>query len=209
MAWGWQLWLSPRPPRSVIASDSYIMSPYDGARFEFFKDEQGQWAVREIHYIDNPWVKDGHSGPPLHIHWKQTEYFQVEQGVIGIHKNGKQLKITKDDGIVTVPAGTRHKFWSHESNQEDLIFKVWAEPQGLDNSFDEKFIRNLIGYQRDCYKANMQPSIFQLALISYDSATLATPPFWVPIWLLSVVQYVMAYWVGGCLLGPKVGGASE
>lgn len=42
-----------------------------------------------------------------HIHWKQTEYFQVEQGVIGIHKNGKEIRATKDDGIIEVPAGTR------------------------------------------------------------------------------------------------------
>jgi hypothetical protein len=95
----------------------------------------------------------------------------------------------------------RHKFWSHKTNRENLIFKVWAEPQELDNSFDEKFIRNLIGYQRDCQQANMEPSIFQLALISYDSATLGTPPFWMPMWLLSPVQYVMAYWIGSYLLG--------
>lgn len=42
-----------------------------------------------------------------HIHWKQAEYFQVERGVIGIHKNGKQLRATKDDGVIEVPAGTR------------------------------------------------------------------------------------------------------
>lgn len=95
----------------------------------------------------------------------------------------------------------RHKFWSHVSNEEDLIFKVWAEPQGLDNSFDERFIRNLIGYQADCYRAKVAPSVFQLALISYDCATLATPPFWMPLWLLASVQYVLAYWVGGYLLG--------
>lgn len=94
-----------------------------------------------------------------------------------------------------------HKFWSHPSSQEDLVFKVWAEPQGLDNSFDEKFIRNLIGYQRDCKIAKMAPSVFQLMLICYDCATLATPPFWTPLCLLSSVQYVLAYWIGGRLLG--------
>ena len=95
----------------------------------------------------------------------------------------------------------RHKFWSHPSNQEDLVFKVWAEPQGLDNSFDERFIRNLIGYQRDCQIAKLAPSVFQLMLICYDCATLATPPFWMPLWLLGSIQYILAYWVGGYLLG--------
>jgi len=95
----------------------------------------------------------------------------------------------------------RHRFWSHEDNQEDLIFKVWAEPQGLDHGFDEKFIRNLIAYQRDCQISNVKPCPFQLSLIAYDSATLATPPFWVPFWLLSSVQYIMAYWIGSLILG--------
>ncbi|KAL7898969.1 hypothetical protein HDV63DRAFT_379274 [Trichoderma sp. SZMC 28014] len=203
MAWFWQLWLSPRPQRSEIATDLTVYSNDDAALFEFLIEPDGRWVVKETHYINNPLVKKGLSGPPLHIHWKQSEYFQVEQGVIGIHKNGKEIRATKDDGIIEVPAGTRHKFWSHASNTEDLVFKVWAEPQGLDNSFDERFIRNLIGYQADCYRAKMAPSVFQLALISYDCATLATPPFWMPLWLLASVQYVLAYWVGGYLLGYK------
>ncbi|KAL6695687.1 hypothetical protein J3F84DRAFT_349002 [Trichoderma pleuroticola] len=201
MVSAWQLWLSPRPQRSVIAFSSHIYSSDNAALFEFLKEDDGRWVVRESHYINNPLVKDGLSGPPLHIHWKQAEYFQVEQGVIGIHKDRKQVRATKDDGVIEVPAGTRHKFWAHPSSQEDLIFKVWAEPQGLDNSFDEKFIRNLIGYQRDCKMANMAPSIFQLMLICYDCATLATPPFWTPLWLLRSVQYILAYWIGGRLLG--------
>jgi len=65
MAWGWQQWLSPRPHRSATANDAFIMSPYDGARFDFFKDEDGRWVIRETHYIDNPWVKAGLSGPSL------------------------------------------------------------------------------------------------------------------------------------------------
>jgi hypothetical protein len=42
-----------------------------------------------------------------HIHWLQTEYFQVESGVIGIMKNEKELAATKDDGIIEIPPGTR------------------------------------------------------------------------------------------------------
>ncbi|EGR47103.1 uncharacterized protein TRIREDRAFT_109353, partial [Trichoderma reesei QM6a] len=178
MVRAWQLWLSPRPQRSMIASSSHIYSNDDAALFEFLREEDGR-----------------------HIHWKQSEYFQVEKGVIGIHRNGKEIRATKDDGVIEVPAGTR--FWSHPSNQEDLVFKVWAEPQGLDNSFDERFIRNLIGYQRDCHSAQLAPSVFQLMLICYDCATLATPPFWMPLWLLGSLQYILAYWVGGYLLGYK------
>lgn len=81
------------------------------------------------------------------------------------------------------------------------MFKIWAEPQGLDHSFDENFLRNFVGYQRDCQKANIKPSPFQLILLSYNSATVSTPPFWVPLWILKFGHYVLAHWVAGILLG--------
>lgn len=65
MVRAWQLWLSPRPQRSSIASSSHIYSNDDAALFEFLKEEDGRWMVRETHYIDNPLVKKGLSGPPL------------------------------------------------------------------------------------------------------------------------------------------------
>ncbi|KAF2685187.1 hypothetical protein K458DRAFT_365440 [Lentithecium fluviatile CBS 122367] len=202
MARGWQHWLSPRPlRRTATSSEPRILAAHDAALFEFLKDEDGRWVVRETHYIDNKVVRDGLSGPLLHIHWLQTEYFQVEQGVIGIMKNEKEVVATKDDGIVEIPAGTRHRFWAHASGNEDLIFKVWAEPQGLDHSFDENFLRNFVGYQHDCQKENLTPSVFQLMLMSYNSSTIATPPFWMPIWILKSVHYVLAVWVGAGLLG--------
>lgn len=36
------------------------------ALFEFLRDDDdGRWVVRETHYIDNPQVRKGLSGPPL------------------------------------------------------------------------------------------------------------------------------------------------
>ncbi|KAI1377705.1 hypothetical protein F4677DRAFT_415280 [Hypoxylon crocopeplum] len=202
MVSGWQLWLSPRPlRRTVFPSERHILSAHNAALFEFLEHDDGRTFIRETHYVDNKVVRDGLSGPPLHIHLLQSEYFEVEKGVIGIHRNGQDLVVTKDDGIVKVPAGTRHRFWAHASSQEDLVFKVWAEPQGLDHGFDEKFVRNLVGYQRDCQEANLEPSVLQLILFACGSATVATPPFWVPIWILKLVNYVLAYGIGVALLG--------
>jgi hypothetical protein len=65
MAWVWQLWLSPRPQRSVTTSDSLIYSNDDAALFEFLKEDDGRWVVRETHYIHKSLVKNGLSGPPL------------------------------------------------------------------------------------------------------------------------------------------------
>ncbi|PHH90756.1 hypothetical protein CDD83_2752 [Cordyceps sp. RAO-2017] len=204
MAWAWQHWLSPRPStRTATPSEPRILTAHDAALFEFLHGDDGRWFVRETHYIDNAVVRAGRSGPPLHIHLQQTEYFEVEQGVIGIVKNGQELALTKEDGVIEVPPGTRHRFWAHPSGREDLIFRVWTEPQGLDHGFDEDFLRNLVAYQRDCLKAGIAPSVFQLLLIGYNSTTLATPPFWLPLWLLKAVHYVLACWVAGALLGYK------
>jgi uncharacterized cupin superfamily protein len=42
-----------------------------------------------------------------HIHLQQDEYFQVEQGVLGAITDGKEHAITKEDGVLKSPAGTR------------------------------------------------------------------------------------------------------
>ncbi|KAI2618203.1 hypothetical protein GGR54DRAFT_640772 [Hypoxylon sp. NC1633] len=202
MVFGWQHWLSPRPSqRTRTSSEPRILAANDAALFEFLKEEDGGWAVKETHYVDNQLVRDGLSGPPLHIHWKQTEFFEVQQGVLGVMKNEKAHVITKDDGPVVIPPGTRHRFWAHESNVEDLIFKVRTEPQDLDRSFDENFLRNFVGYVRDCRKESLKPSIFQIILMAYNSGTVVSPPFWVPIWSLRLMHYILASWVAAGLLG--------
>lgn len=158
-----------------------------------------------------------------HIHYLQTEYFQVKKGVLGATKDGKDYRVTSEDGILTIPAGTRyvqrtyintlqpvndgeliscrHRFWAHESGSEDLVFHVWAEPQDLDDSFDVNFLRNFQGYLADCHKAGMEPSFLQIVLLLHGAATVLCPPFWVPIWILRTVSYVLARWVAAGLLG--------
>lgn len=42
-----------------------------------------------------------------HIHLSQKETFQVEQGVLGVVKNGKEIAISKDDGPVSIEPGAR------------------------------------------------------------------------------------------------------
>lgn len=158
----------------------------------------------------------------------------VEQGVLGVVKNGVEYAVKKGDGPVSVPPGIRyvhwevprsvsfpqacrgrssslsnppdegeyrHSFWAHSSNTEDLIFKVWVEPQDLDHGFDESFMRNFSGYVRDCERQKIPPSLFQILLFLYDSDIVLTPPFWTPILFLMALHHVLAYWVGARLLG--------
>lgn len=98
----------------------------------------------------------------------------------------------------------RHRFWVHSSSKEDVVFKVWVEPQDMEYGFDESFVRNLSSYVRDCEREKIAPSIFQIILILYHSEIVITPPFWLPIWLLVGIHHVLAYWIGAGLLGYVV-----
>lgn len=95
----------------------------------------------------------------------------------------------------------RHRFWPHASTTEDVVFKVWVDPQDVDHGFDENFMRNFGGYIGDCEKAGLAPSIFQIILFLYNSEIILTPPFWLPLSFLVVVHHVLAYWVAAGLLG--------
>jgi hypothetical protein len=103
--------------------------------------------------------------------------------------------------VLTVIVHNSHRFWAHESGNEDLIFHVWAEPQDIDHSFDQNFLRNFQGYLADCERAGLQPSFFQIVLTLYEAATILTPSFWVPLWLLKAVHYFIAYGIAKFLLG--------
>ncbi|KAI0120165.1 hypothetical protein GGR51DRAFT_545177 [Nemania sp. FL0031] len=204
MAWWWQLWLSPRPLRRTnISTQSSFVTAGNAARFDILTEDDGRWGVRETHDIKNPIVKAGLSGPPLHIHLLQDEYFKVESGILAASLDGREHRLTKDDGILRITAGTRHRFWSHPSATESLIFHGWADPQDKDNILDENLLRNLQGYLADCHREEIQPSPFQLILFAYNASTVLTPPFWVPLWILSALHYVLANWVAIALLGYK------
>ena len=160
-----------------------------------------------------------------HIHLRQTEYFEVLQGKLAVVKNGTERMVTPKDGILEIPPGTRyvtrkpasvssesfltranltsrHRFWAHSSIEEDLVFKVWTMPQDLDLGFDENYLRNILGYLRDCQQQGIGVSVFQMALLGWTSDTLfMCPPFYVPLWILKPYQYIVAHFIGAFMLG--------
>jgi uncharacterized cupin superfamily protein len=104
-----QQWLSPRPAqRTTTAHEASVFAPEDAVLYNFIQNAEGLSAVRETHYISNKVVRGGRSGPPLHIHLRQEETFQVQQGVLGVVVNGKKHAVSKDDGPISVPAGARY-----------------------------------------------------------------------------------------------------
>ncbi|CVK95987.1 uncharacterized protein FMAN_13907 [Fusarium mangiferae] len=105
------------------------------------------------------------------------------------------------DGRSGPPLRCSHRFWADAPVTEDLVFRVWAEPQNLDRGFDEAFLRNYLGYLQDCEDQNIQPSVFQLALLGWSGDTLLSPPWWVPLWMLRLLHLILAHMVGRLFLG--------
>lgn len=203
----WQLWLSPRPARRTHTADKAVVyAPHNSVRYEFLqieKDGEMVEAVQETHYIAHQHVKQGKSGPPLHIHLHQSEHFEVLSGTLGLVLDGQHIALTKEGGRASVPAGARHTFWVHESTAEDMTMQVWVKPQGIKNGLDEGFLRNFAGYLADCERAGMQPSLFQLLVFLWDSNIVITPPFWVPQIFLKGMHQLLATYVGQYVLGYR------
>lgn len=132
MVYKLQQFLSPRPlQRTKSIQDDAVVSAGEDILYEF-PTHQGHRAVRETHYLSKKSVRDGKSGPPLyvipwnkaltelfpsklitphsHIHLRQVETFEVEQGVLGVVKNGVEHAIRKEDGPVSIEPGTRYNF---------------------------------------------------------------------------------------------------
>lgn len=65
MAQSWQLWLSPRPSqRTKIVQEATVLASSGDILYEF-PMHRGLRAVRETHYLGQPSVREGKSGPPL------------------------------------------------------------------------------------------------------------------------------------------------
>ncbi|KAK9899540.1 hypothetical protein P389DRAFT_207207 [Cystobasidium minutum MCA 4210] len=203
----WQLWLSPRPAkRSNTADSKTIEAPHGSILYEFLefeKDGELVQGVRETHVIVHDSVRKGKSGPPLHIHLEQSEYFEVLSGTLGLTLNGEPVTLTKEGGRVSIPPGARHTFWVHESSTEDCSFIVWVKPQHVKNGLDEGFLRNFAGYLSDCDRDGLRPSVFQLLVFLWDANIVLTPPFWMPLVILKGLHQVLATYVGQYLLGYK------
>ncbi|KAK7738602.1 hypothetical protein SLS62_011371 [Diatrype stigma] len=207
MVRAWQRWLSPRPINLTNTSTKNTFYSVAGAaRFDIIPGKNNSWSLRETHYIENPRVKAGLSGPPLHLHFRQDEHFKVEQGILAAEVDGKQYALTKDDGVLTIRAGSRHRFWSPTSSTESLVFHGWADPcKDVDHILDINFLRNIVSYVADCDKAGLSPSIFQIILFYHDASSLWTPSAlnWMPASIINVIHYVAAYWIAMRLLGYK------
>lgn len=96
--------------------------------------------------IDSP---NRPKGPLLHFHQFQTEYFRVESGIMGIEVDGKRLKVTPEDGEISVKAGSIHQFHIHPDSPGEMTVYLSASDSGMDFQLDRIFFENWYGYWHD------------------------------------------------------------
>ncbi|KAL8792096.1 MAG: hypothetical protein Q9195_005271 [Heterodermia aff. obscurata] len=143
-------------------------------------------------------------GPLLHFHQFQTEYFRVEAGLMGIEVNGATRSVTRDDGEISVKAGSIHRFFIHPDSPGDMTVYLSASDAGMDYQLDRIFFENWYGYWHDALLHDGGLSLLQYLAIQDGGDAYTPAPAWVPF--RRTVGYwtcvILGRWIGG-LLGYK------
>ncbi len=124
------------------------------------------------------WVQPNTPATPAHIHPRQTEYFRVLSGTMGVRAgNHTQTLVAGED--ISVPLGTPHAMWN--AGDEPLHQLIELRPA----LHMETFFETIVGLERDGkLPVHRMPNLLQMALIlrAYDNP-LASPPL--------VIQHIM------------------
>jgi len=199
--------LTHPPHRTDISSQNPITSA-DGAVTTYFvtPEKQGQeFCIRQIFHMDKlkeirKAGKDTYIIPPYNVHWGQTEVFIVEKGSLTAILDGKHVDY-KEGEFFLIKSGMYHTFTVDASQKENMVLVV--KPEKWEDGMDEKFFRNLFGYLDDCYRAKVQPNLFQLLLILYDSETSIVIPK-VPKFMGKFLGRWLLGFVGGKIIGQRL-----
>ncbi|KAL8291324.1 hypothetical protein RQP46_002302 [Phenoliferia psychrophenolica] len=191
MASTFQLWLSPRPTRTVYPVDKPLLTA-GGACTTWFTEENGIHYIYADHDVSMKGCQGGPnatSTPPLHIHLGQDEFFKVERGKLAATMGGEPVFLTPADGEYRAVKGQAHRFWSVES-EGNMLVRMRVSPEGK-VGFDEQFYRNTWGYLNDCERSGKSPSPFQMSLFLYHwDMILATP---LPVAVAKALHHIMGY----------------
>ncbi|KAF2636136.1 hypothetical protein P280DRAFT_534017 [Massarina eburnea CBS 473.64] len=179
---------------------------------EFLEPPPGRCALMRQHYrhdiegpipenlrklIDSP---NRPKGPPVHFHPFQTEYFSVEEGMMGIERNGVITTITPESGEVSAKPGTLHRFFIHPDSKTMTIY-ISVSDAGLDYQLDRCFFENWYGYWHDALLYGNGVSFLQLLSIWDAGDAYFAAPAWVPFRLTVGywTQIALGRWLGGML----------
>ena len=68
---------------------------------------------------------------------------------MGIEVDGARKSVTRDDGEISVKAGSIHQFFIHPDSPGDMTVYLSASDAGMDYQLDRIFFENWYGYWHD------------------------------------------------------------
>jgi quercetin dioxygenase-like cupin family protein len=68
---------------------------------------------------------DPGAGPPMHIHWQQTETLRVDAGRMGVAIPGAPDRLLSPGELATFEPGVEHRFWNAGSEPLKLVGEVF------------------------------------------------------------------------------------
>lgn len=111
-----------------------------------------------VEYLEAKNEVQPNAGPPMHVHYRQDEFFKVESGKIGYQMLGGEKQYAGPGEEILFKAGVPHKFWNagtdllvctgYVSPPENFvyfisqIFKSTNENGGRPGIFDSAFLLN-------------------------------------------------------------------
>ncbi|KFY77714.1 hypothetical protein V499_02962 [Pseudogymnoascus sp. VKM F-103] len=171
--------MAPESPlgESVISGP---FSLYEGSFIlEFLEPHPSRDAtvlIRATYKHDHPLCKQGKGhpqAPPLHLHFNQSETFQVLQGQVATVEGWSvTTKVyTREDGPHEIKPWVPHSFNPVSDSPEDTVLLVWAHPDDVDEMMDRVFFTNLLMYVSDVHEKKVSLNPFQIMLTQHVSAT--------------------------------------
>jgi quercetin dioxygenase-like cupin family protein len=154
----------------MIRTGQTLENPVTGERLTFHKtanDTNGEYVKVETVLQPGAAVAAGH------VHPYQTERFQVLAGKVGIKIGRKRVEAGPGD-VVTVDAGTPHKFWNAGDGEARFVCEV--RPAGA----FEQLIETMFGLAGDGKTSRKgMPNPIRLAVIAkhhFDDVRLPVIP---------------------------------
>ncbi|KAJ5758749.1 hypothetical protein N7520_005905 [Penicillium odoratum] len=205
--------MPPLIPYHVSAGSNPVVKFGGALVTEFLEPPPGRCFAFRQKYCLKPPMDENHpdydkinealnhpSGPPLHFHPFQNEYFRVEQGRMCVEMDGVLRTLTPADGEVMGRAGSIHRFYIAPDSTEDMIIILSASDSGLDYQLDRVFFENWYGLWHDYLVHEGKMDLIQL-LCTYDAGDAYLLP---PAWLPNRVRKLIGYW-GGVIVGRWIG----
>ncbi len=156
----------------MIRTGDTIHNPVTGERITFLAtsaDTDGEAVVIEVAVQPDGFVAAGH------VHPAQSERFAVAAGTLGLKIGGKKLTLGSGE-VVTVEAGTPHRFWNAGDEPVRFVCEIRPALQ-FESLLETMFALAVDG------KTNRKgmPNPLRLAVVAaahFDTVRLPFPPAW-------------------------------